>query len=264
MAHEFSPYQGAMGPEGARRTTTHYGPIIGGLPIEAWHCEGCGLLKLSYPDGRAEERSLFPGPQPGLLALPTQADAPHTLYGRQARVSGLSAESAFFDRLEPGQEPLLGRLAARLPDYGAATWTVLAALVFVAVGLLVAGYLAVYDYQTPASLKPLVAVLAAVFGAAFLLQIWAAISRHLFPPGSLRPSVAVAGRGTPSINGATTCALWLFGLAIVGLLIGGYLAVYDYQTSPILAPVFIFTIVCGVGAVLVYVGDAIRRHLTRP
>ena len=54
MAHEFATYQGAMGPEGKRRTVTHYGPVLGGLPIEAWHCEVCGLLRLTFPDGRVE------------------------------------------------------------------------------------------------------------------------------------------------------------------------------------------------------------------
>src|SRR5258708_25132878 len=71
MAHEFAQYEGGQGPEGKRRTLTFYGPVIGGLPITAWHCEVCGLLRLAYPDGRTEERRLFPGPQPGLLAEPS-------------------------------------------------------------------------------------------------------------------------------------------------------------------------------------------------
>ena len=62
MAHEFAHYEGAVGPEGLRRTVTYYGPIVGGLPIRAWHCEVCGLLRLNYPDGRTEERRSLPGP----------------------------------------------------------------------------------------------------------------------------------------------------------------------------------------------------------
>jgi hypothetical protein len=90
MAHEFAHYEGAIGPEGTRRTVTYYGPVIGGLPIQAWHCEQCGLLRLAFPDGRTEERHLYPGPQPGLLALPAAVAPEHELYGLQARVSGLS------------------------------------------------------------------------------------------------------------------------------------------------------------------------------
>ncbi|MFN2568274.1 MAG: hypothetical protein ABR564_01555 [Candidatus Dormibacteria bacterium] len=263
MAHEFAPYQGAMGPEGARRTTTHYGPIIGGLPIQAWHCQLCGLLRLSYPDGRREERTLYPGPQPGLLALATPIDAPHTVHGRQARVSGLSADAAFFERNEAEPGLHVASFVRRLPAYDAVTWITLAALLFIAGGLLLAGYLAVYDYQTPGSLAPLATLLAAVFGAVLALQIMAALFRHLFPAGSLPVSVAVAGRGAPAMNGAARGAVWLLGVAMVGLLITGYLAVYDYQTSSALTPVFIVTMFCGLGAVVLYVGDAIRRHLSR-
>jgi len=72
---------------------------------------------------RREERTLFPGPQPGLLAVPTPADPPHTLHGRQARVSGLSAEPIFFEQFEPTlPDPLLRRIAAGLPRYGFVTW----------------------------------------------------------------------------------------------------------------------------------------------
>ena len=80
MAHEFAHYEGAIGPEGLRRTVTFYGPIVGGLPIRAWHCERCGLLRLSYPDGRTEERRLFPGPQPGLLAAATPVATASTFF----------------------------------------------------------------------------------------------------------------------------------------------------------------------------------------
>ena len=68
MAHEFAHYEGAVGPEGLRRTVTYYGPIVGGLPIRAWHCEQCGLLRLTLPRRSHRGAAAVPGPQPGLLA----------------------------------------------------------------------------------------------------------------------------------------------------------------------------------------------------
>src|SRR4029077_16967403 len=107
MAHEFSPYRGAAGPEGKRRTVMYYGPVQGGLPISAWHCEVCGLLRLTYPDGRKEERRLYPRPQPGLIAGPMAGDlAPSAVLGTQAQVSGMSAPPEMLRALLPPEQPV--------------------------------------------------------------------------------------------------------------------------------------------------------------
>ena len=82
MAHEFSTYQGAIGPEGTRRTSTYYGPVLGGLPISAWHCETCGLLRLTFIDGRKEERRSLPRARsPVCLWLPHPFDPQRVAYG---------------------------------------------------------------------------------------------------------------------------------------------------------------------------------------
>ena len=117
MAHEFAHYEGAVGPEGLRRTVTFYGPIVGGLPIRAWHCEKCGLLRLSYPDGRTEERRLFPGPQPGLLAAASPVATEREHYGMQARVSGLTRAARVH---RPAHRRRVDRATVAVPDGHAA------------------------------------------------------------------------------------------------------------------------------------------------
>lgn len=261
MAHEFAPYRDAEGPEGPRRTTMHYGPVVGGLPIDAWHCQDCGLLRLSYPDGRREERRLHPGPQPGLLVLPSPADPSHVLQGRQARVSGLSAPATFFAAFEVEPEPLTRRLAARLPALGA-HWITVSGLVILLAGLLAAAYLSVYDYTTSSLVAPLAGLLAALLGGLILFEIALAGHRHLFPAGRLAPSVAETERGTPALDGPTRAAVWLLSLALVGLLAAGTLAVYDYQTPAVEGPVVVATLACGGGAILVKLVAAVRRHLS--
>ena len=52
----------------------------------------------------------------------------------------------------------------------------------VAVGLLLAGVLAVYDYNVPAVEGPVVLVLVAIFGVAVLLNVAAATVRSLRRP----------------------------------------------------------------------------------
>lgn len=48
-----------------------------------------------------------------------------------------------------------------------------------AAGLLVAGFLAMYDYSTPAAEAPLLLILAVIFGAVLALNVMAATVRHL-------------------------------------------------------------------------------------
>ncbi len=142
LSHEFGHYDGAVGPEGLRRTVTYYGPVVGGRPIGAWHCENCGLLRLDFPDGRHEERQLWPGPQPGLLAITSSLDTGHEFDGRQGQVSGLSVEApvAATERIErPASRVWLG---------------IFETVTFVALGLLVAalavaGIAAMAAYSTP-------------------------------------------------------------------------------------------------------------------
>ncbi|HZB97676.1 MAG TPA: hypothetical protein VE219_03660 [Candidatus Sulfotelmatobacter sp.] len=261
MAHEFSPYPGAEGPEGPRRTTMHYGPVVGGLPIQAWHCERCGLLRLEYYDGRKEERRLYPGPQPGLLAVPLPEDPEREYFGMQARVSGLSAPVEFFEAYAAATPPTpLISWRPALPPLGAVTWLTVAGLSFVALGLLIAGILAVYDVQTPSSEGPLVSLIAAVFVGVVLLQILAAAFRHFFPGGELAPSAAVAGRGRPELDAATRTVVILLVLAVIGLFTSAVLATYDIQTSGAEWPVFIFSLGCCVVAGVVKIIDSARRH----
>ncbi|MFN2568444.1 MAG: hypothetical protein ABR564_02440 [Candidatus Dormibacteria bacterium] len=52
-------------------------------------------------------------------------------------------------------------------------------LAICAAGLLIAGYLAVYDYSTPSAEAPLLTALAAVFGTVVALNVVAAAVRHL-------------------------------------------------------------------------------------
>jgi hypothetical protein len=262
MAHEFAPYSGAMGPEGVRRTTMYYGPVVGGLPIQAWHCEKCGLLRLSYPDGRREERRLFPGPQPGLLAVPT-VDMPEVeAFGMQARVSGLSLDRRLLGTLIPeapaGPAFVMPRIS--LPQHDVVTWLTALLLGLTCIGALYAAILAVAGYSTPDAEWPAAIVTLVLFGSAVLLQAGAAAMRHFFPMPPLAPSAADRYGEKASIDAATGWAIALLVLALVGLLLGGILAVYDYSTPDAEFPLLIGVLVCFVGALLVKVADAARRH----
>ena len=171
LSHEFGHYSGAMGPEGLRRTVTYYGPVVGGRPISAWHCEACGLLRLDYPDGRHEERQLWPGPQPGLLATTSDLDAPHAFDGRQGHVSGLSVEETV---------PVIERI--RRP--AARVWlSIFETIAVVALGLLllalaVAGVAAMAAYSTPPFEGMLMQDVAILVGIIFITIIVEALIRH--------------------------------------------------------------------------------------
>jgi hypothetical protein len=263
MAHEFAPYDGALGPEGVRRTTMYYGPVVGGLPIEAWHCEICGLLRLTYPDGRREERRLFPGPQPGLIAAATTAMPEVHSFGMQARVSGLSLDPRLVGTLLPAEPagPLLVMPQITLPQLDVLTWMTAILLGLACVGGLYAGFLAVYTYRTPGAEWPAVIVTLTLFGSALLLQIAAAAMRHWFPMPQLAPSPAEQHRGTPDMDPATRTAVFFLVLATIGLFAGGILAVYDWRTPDAEFPLFLGVLVCFGLALLVKIADAARRHL---
>lgn len=265
MAHEFAPYSGALGPEGVRRTTMHYGPVVGGLTIEAWHCETCGLLRLSYPDGRREERRLFPGPQPGLIAVPT-VDMPEVqTFGMQARVSGLSLDPRLVGTLIPAEAPgplltfpQLSELP--IPQLDALSWMTSILLGLAIIGGLYAGILAVYTYSTPSAEWPAVIVTLTLFGSALLLQIGAATMRHFFPMPALRPSPAEELRGKPQLDAATRTAVFFLSLAVIGLFAGAVLAVYDWRTPDAEFPLFLGVLVCFGLALVVKIADAAARH----
>lgn len=268
MAHEFAPYQGAQGPEGPRRTTMHYGPVVGGLPIKAWHCERCGLLRLEYPDGRREERRLWPGPQPGLIstAVPEEATAQAVL-GTQVRVSGITATPdiyfTYFRREEePAEtEPLVDRVLARVPNLDVATWLVALCMATCVVGLVVGGILAIYTYSTPDSVKPLFFTMLGIFLGGLGIKVGDAALRHWFPAGELSPSPATALRGRPVLDGATRMIVALLFLTVVGLVLGGILAIYDWTTPDAELPLFFTVLALFLLAAFVKVADATVRHL---
>jgi hypothetical protein len=270
MAHEFAPYQDAQGPEGPRRTTMYYGPVVGGLPIKAWHCERCGLLRLEYPDGRREERRLYPGPQPGLIAVAVPGEAaPESALGTQMRVSGISATPEIYfkyyeeEPVEPQAEPVYERLAARLPKLGLATWFTVLCLAAATVGLVLGGILAVYDWTTPAAELPLFFTVLGIFLAGIGVQVLDAIGRHWFPGGELSPSPAVALRGRPKLDGATKTVVALLSLTVVGLVLAGILAIYDWTTPGAVLPLFYTVLALFLVAVAVKVLAATVRHLQR-
>jgi hypothetical protein len=268
MAHEFAPYQGAEGPEGPRRTTMHYGPVVGGLPIKAWHCERCGLLRLEYPDGRREERRLYPGPQPGLISTAVLDEAaPEAVLGTQMRVSGLSATPdiyfTYFRREEEPveTEPVLDTLLARLPALGVATWLTVLCMATCLVGVVVGGILAIYTYSTPDSVKPLFFTILGIFVGGLGIQVADAALRQWFPGGELSPSPASALRGRPQLDGATRMIVALLLLTVVGLVLGGILAIYDWTTPGAELPLFFTILALFLLAACVKVADVTVRHL---
>jgi len=271
MAHEFAPYQGAVGPEGPRRTTMYYGPVVGGLPIRAWHCPTCGLLKLTYPDGRREERRLFPGPQPGLIAEAVPGDiAPESVLGTQMRVSGISATpdilAAYLAAEGPAEErePLLEVLAARIPQLGFVTWLSVLCFGLCVVGLVLGGILAIYDWTTPGAELPLFYTVLGLFLSGLGVQVLAAIGRAWFPTGDLGPSPAVALRGRPQLDGITRTVVALLVLITIGLVLGGILAIYDWTTPGAELPLFFAVLALFLlAAVLKVLGATVRLFQRR-
>jgi hypothetical protein len=262
MAHEFAPRDGALGPEGVRRTTTYYGPVMGGLPIAAWHCEVCGLLRLTYPDGRREERRLFPGPQPGLIAQPTTRMPEVQTFGMQARVSGVSLDDRLVGTLIPREPtgPLIVLPWPTLPELDVVTWLTAILISLSIIGGLYAGVLAVYTYSTPSAEWPAFIVSLALFGSAIVLQVGAAAMRHFFPMPPLRPSPAELHGGKAELDPATRTAVFFLVLATIGIFAAGVLAVYDWRTPDAEYPLFLGVLVCFVLALLVKIADAARRH----
>ena len=268
MAHEFSHYEGAIGPEGLRRTTTYYGPVVGGLPIQAWHCEVCGLLRLTYPDGRKEERRLFPGPQPGLIVEASPVAVENVEYGMQARVSGLSVQPRIYDQLaaEAGivSQPLSIRFpAVHVPALDASTWIVAIGLAVIAATLFLMGILAIYTYSTPSLEEPLAIGVTGTFVALLFFRVAVAAYRHFLPSEPLVPSVAESSRGKPVLDGATRAAVTLLVLAVLFLFIAGILAVYSFATPGAEGPVFILGMICAGLAAVVKIGAAAARHFMK-
>lgn len=263
MAHEFAHYDGALGPEGARRTVTYYGPVVGGLPIGAWHCEVCGLLRLDFPDGRREERRLFPGPQPGLIAVPSVVAAGQDQYGEQARVSGLSVPPPLYERLYAEEVGIAAprRLPSiEIPRLDLLGWTNVVGLVTIIAGLFVAAVVAVAGYSVPGSEAPLVASLATVFVVLVAINALSPAWKRIFPMPPLSPSVAETARVRGALDGATKAAVWLLAIASIGLFIAAILAVAGYNTSPAEGPVFLLSIGAAViGAITVVAGAVGRR-----
>ncbi|MFZ2034105.1 MAG: hypothetical protein WAW53_10150 [Candidatus Dormiibacterota bacterium] len=264
LAHEFAHYEGAVGPEGLRRTVTYYGPIVGGLPIRAWHCEQCGLLRLTYPDGRTEERRLYPGPQPGLLAEASPIAPERVYYGMQARVSGLTAQPAFIDQLTGGESIVrpLQFPTVNLPAWDAITWLTVLGMISVLVGLLLAGLFAALSYSTPSVELPLVLTIVFIFVGVLLLRLVVLAIRYVAPAEKLSPSVAETMRGTPVLDGATRTVVFLLVLCVMGLFTSALLATYTYSTPGAELPVILFSFSCAIVAAVIKVVDATVRHFT--
>ena len=264
LAHEFAHYEGAIGPEGLRRTVTYYGPIVGGLPIRAWHCETCGLLRLTYPDGRTEERRLYPGPQPGLLAEASPIAPERVYYGMQARVSGLTAQPAFIDQLTGGESivPPLQFPTVTLPAWDAITWLTVLGMISVLFGLLLAGLFAALSYSTPNVELPLVLTIVFIFVGVLLLRLVVLAIRYVAPAEKLSPSVAETMRGTPELDAATRTVVFLLVLCVIGLLISAVLATYTYSTPGAELPVILISFSCAIIAAVIKVVDATVRHFT--
>jgi uncharacterized protein with PQ loop repeat len=264
MAHEFSTYQGAIGPEGTRRTSTYYGPVLGGLPIAAWHCETCGLLRLAFIDGRKEERRLYPGPQPGLLAEATPFDPQQVAFGLQPRVSGITVPPTMYLELTAPYQPaattpLWERV--ELPAWGALTWMTVVGLGVVMVGLLLTGILAVYTYSTPGAVGPVAAVTGFTFLAVLLLQLAGAAQRHWFPFPPISPSIAETQRAAPAMDASTMAVVTLLVFSIVGLFVAAILAVYTYSTSAAELPVVIITVISAILAAVIGLVASVTRHM---
>ena len=268
MAHEFAHYDGAIGPEGVRRTVTYYGPVVGGLPIQAWHCEVCGLLRLTYPDSRREERRLFPGAQPGLIAAPSPVAPETELFGLQPRVSGLSVQPRYLEQLIESAGLVTAPVQLRLPTIAlpaldAVSWLFVVALSLIAAALFALGVLAVYTYSTPSIVTPLAVIVACSFVALLLFAIGVAAVGHFFPAEELLPSVAERERGAPQLDAATRTSVALLALAVIGFFAAGVLAVYSYATPGAEGPVLLLSVGLAVLAAVVKLATAAARHFGR-
>jgi hypothetical protein len=264
MAHEFAHYEGAIGPEGLRRTVTYYGPIVGGLPIRAWHCEQCGLLRLSHPDGRTEERRLFPGPQPGLLAEASPIATERVYFGMQARVSGLSGQPAFIDQLTGGESIVrpIQFPTITLPAWDAITWLTVLGMISVLIGLLLAGMFATFSYSTPSLELPLALTILFIFVGVITLRLIVLAIRHFAPAETLSPSVAETMRGKPELDAATRAVVVLLVACVMGLFISAVLATYTYSTPGAEFPVVVISFSCATVAAVIKLIDVTVRHFS--
>jgi hypothetical protein len=134
-------------------------------------------------------------------------------------------------------------------------------LAFVMVGLFATGFLAVYDYTTPAAVGPVVTITGYTFLAILLMQVAGAAQRHWFPFPAIAPSIAQTERGQPRMDGATAAVVTLLGVTMVGLFIAAVLAVYTYSTSAAEGPVVIVTVISAVFAAIIGVGASILRRI---
>jgi hypothetical protein len=261
MAHEFSPYTGAEGPEGVRRTTMYYGPVIGGLPIRAWHCDVCGLLRLEYADSRREERRLFPGPQPGLLAeVVPEVTAPEAHLGMQARVSGLSLSPELERAIAPPARKPFQLPEITLPSIAQTIdGIVVLGLVATLVGLVALAIGAVYDWTTAGWEGSIAIATGSTFGGAVLLKIGAAAFQHFFPFPQLAPSPAARAGGRPQLDAIAKTVVTILVVLTLGLLLAGTLAIYDWKPPDIERPIVYGLIALFVLATLLtVVGGAVR------
>jgi hypothetical protein len=244
----------------------YYGPVVGGMPIRAWHCEKCGLLRLEYYDGRREERRLYPGPQPGLLAIAVAEEAaPASSRGVQARVSGISLPVELEPVLIPTRERARIRLPSlELPDLGWVTWTAVVLLTATIVELLLLMYGAVYDWRTASWVGPLAAVTGCTFGAAILIPLLVTAFRHFLAWPQLAPSPAEQYRGELQMDGVTWTVVTLLAIVLVGLVVTGILAIYDWRTPGIMGPLVIaLGVIFGVCVLIGLAGYANRRLAQR-
>jgi hypothetical protein len=183
------------------------------------------------------------------------------------RVSGLSATPDIYFKYyerpveEVEREPVLERLAARLPDLGMATWFTVLCMATATVGLVLGGILAIYDWTTPAAELPLFFTVLGIFLGGIGVQVLDAIGRHWFAAGELSPSPAVTLRGRPRLDGATRVVVSLLTLTTVGLVLAGILAIYDWTTPGAELPLFFTVLALLQLALAVKVLAATVRHL---
>jgi hypothetical protein len=131
------------------------------------------------------------------------------------------------------------------------------------VGLVLGGILAVYDWTTPGAMLPLFYTVLGIFLAVLGVQVFAGIERHWFPGGDLAPSPAVALRGRPQLDGVTRTVVTLLVLTVVGLVLGGILAIYDWTTPGAMLPLFYTVLALFLVAIVTKVLSATLRHLQR-
>jgi hypothetical protein len=224
----------------------------------------CGLLRLSYPDGRSEERRLFPGPQPGLLASASPVAPERVHYGMQARVSGLSGQPAFIDQLTGGA-PTMREFrfpTITLPVWDAITWLTVFGMVAVLFGLLLAGLFAALSYSTPSVELPLVLIILGIFLGVLALRLVVAAIRHFAPADPITPSLAVLMRGKPELDGLTRTVVFLLGLCVTGLFFTAVLATYRYSTPGALLPVLVISLASAIVAIAIKLIDVTVRHFS--